>query len=244
MTSVKQIQFLTDRARRCFNRYGPELETIRQLIDVRLNQLALAYTLENHIPRESVAVHSRVKTLDSFLKKLEEKKWPDFYYPTEVATDLIGVRVICWFLDDCYGICKYIEGSKQFQIRRGSVEDYIDKPKKTGYRSIHLLAEVPYDRVKEQGKKLSIVADDMVCEIQIRTKLQDAWGEFTHQVHYKANVGFGENYETLVRTIADRLAAEDVAAVALRKILQEVAKGREAARGKEHEGFALHRGRK
>ena len=82
-----------------------------------------------------------------------------------------------------------------------------------------------------RDKKRRLVADKMVCEIQVRTKLQDAWGEFTHEVHYKVPGGFDANYETLVCEIANRLAAEDRAVVALRNLLQQ------AARGKEHEGF-------
>ena len=65
--------FLTQRAIRFFNRYGDELESIRQLLEIKLNQLALAYTLQNNLPRESIRVYSRTKSLKSFLKKLEKK---------------------------------------------------------------------------------------------------------------------------------------------------------------------------
>jgi hypothetical protein len=99
MTNPDQRRdFLTQRAIRFFNRYGDELDSIGQLIKIRLEQLALAYTLENDLPREAVNVSARIKSLDSFLKKLERKKWPEFYYPTEVATDLVGTRVTCWLL--------------------------------------------------------------------------------------------------------------------------------------------------
>lgn len=130
-------EFLTNRAIRFFDRYGEELEQIRKLIEIRLNQLALAYTIENKLPRESVIVSTRVKSLKSFLKKLEMHNWPDFYYPTEVIKDLIGARVTCWFLDDCMGMYDYIINSRQFRVLADTTKNYINNPKPSGYRSIH-----------------------------------------------------------------------------------------------------------
>jgi putative GTP pyrophosphokinase len=143
-----------------------------------------------------------------------------FRYPTEVITDLIGARVICWFVDDCYGMLDYIQATKQFRIKPLSLEDYINDPKRTGYRSIHILADISYDRVKTYRKRRTVVEDRMICEIQIRTKLQDAWAEFTHEVHCKVPAEFQADYETAIAEIALRLAAEDRSALAVREILQ------------------------
>lgn len=222
---------LIARARRFFKRYGDELESVSSLLKIRLQQLAIAYTLENSIPRESINVISRVKTLESFLKKLEKKYWPQFYYPSKVATDLIGARVICWFLDDVYGMLGYIKDSKHFEIIEDSIEDYIKTPKVTGYRSIHVLSDISYDRVKLIHGTRKVVDDRLVCEIQLRTKLQDAWGDFTHEVHYKVLGGFAEEYETLVAEISNRLASEDRSALAIRNILQD------QVSDKNHEGL-------
>jgi len=60
----------------------------------------------------------------------------------------------------------------------------------------------------------------MICEIQIRTKLQDAWAEFTHDVHCRVPAEFQADYETAIADIASRLAAEDKSALAVRDILQ------------------------
>jgi putative GTP pyrophosphokinase len=60
----------------------------------------------------------------------------------------------------------------------------------------------------------------MICEIQIRTKLQDAWAEFTHEVHCKVPAEFQADYDTVIADIASRLAAEDRSALAVRDILQ------------------------
>jgi putative GTP pyrophosphokinase len=226
-TRKERIDFLTKRAIRFFDCYAEELESISQVLNIRLGRLAAAYTVENELPREAVGVHSGVKPLTSFLRKLEKTDWPLFRHPTEVATDLIGARVICWFVDDCYGMLNYIQATKQFRVKPRSVENYIEDPKRTGYRAIHLLADVSYDRVKTYGEQRTVVEDIMICEIQVRTKLQDAWAEFTHDVHCKVPAEFQADYETAIAGIASRLAAEDKSALAVRDILQRQAEKRE-----------------
>jgi len=151
-----------------------------------------------------------------------------FSYPTEVIEDLIGARVICWFVDDCYGMLDYIQATKQFRIKPRSLEDYIKDPKHTGYRAIHLLADVSYDRVKTYRKQRTVVEDRMICEIQIRTKLQDAWAEFTHDVHCKVPDEFQAEYETAIADIASKLAAEDRSAMVVRDILQRQGEKKES----------------
>lgn len=217
-------EFLTNRTIRFFNRYGEELDQIKKLIEIRLNQLALAYTIQNKLPRESVIVSTRVKTLKSFLKKLEINSWPEFYYPTEVIKDLIGARVTCWFLDDCLGMYKYITDSRQFRIINDSTKNYIANPKPSGYRSIHLFAEVSYDRVKSENKEIKIVPEDMIFEVQVRTKLMDTWADLTHEFHYKAkNVGVNNTQlEEVLRAQANRLYSEDESFIAMRNVYQEM----------------------
>jgi putative GTP pyrophosphokinase len=226
-TRKERIDFLIERAIRFFKIYGDELESISQVLKIRLGGLASAYTVENNLPREAVAVHARVKSLTSFLMKLEKLDWPMYGHPTEVITDLIGARVICWFVDDCYGMLDYIQATKQFLIKPRSLEDYIRDPKPTGYRAIHILADVSYDRVKTYKKRRTVVEDRMICEIQIRTKLQNAWSEFTHEVHCKVPAEFQVNYDRTIADIAGRLAAEDRSALAIRDILQRQAAKKE-----------------
>jgi len=226
-TRKERRDFLTERAIRFFDCCGDVLESTSQLLKIRLDQLASAYTVEAEIPREAFDVDSRVKSLTSFLRKLNKTDWPMFGYPTEVITDLIGARVICWFVDDCYGILDYIQATTQFRIKPRSLEDYIREPKRTGYRSIHLLADISYDRVKTYKKQRTVVEDRMICEIQIRTKLQDAWAEFTHEVHCNIPSELQADYETAIAEIARRLAAEDRSALAVRDILQRIAETKE-----------------
>jgi putative GTP pyrophosphokinase len=212
---------LTRRAVRFYNRYGQELESIRQLLHIQLNQLALAYTLENRLPRNAVRIISRTKELNTFISKLERKGWPEFYLPTEVIYDLIGARLICWFYEDCYGMVDILKDSKRIEILTDSIEDYNKSPKPSGYRAIHLLCNVTYDQVVHRQKKHEIIAGKMICEIQIRTLFQDAWGEMTHQMQYKVSDEYRDKYNNLVASLADSLAAEDRATASIRTLTQE-----------------------
>ena len=77
-TSKERRDVLTERAVRFFRCYGDELESISQLLKIRLDQLASAYTAENELPREAVRVQSRIKSLTKFLTKLDKINCPYF----------------------------------------------------------------------------------------------------------------------------------------------------------------------
>lgn len=216
---------LRARAVRFYNRYGKDLEQIKSLLEIRLTQLALAYTIDNKLPAEAIKVSARVKGLNSFLNKLERKGWPQFYYPTEIVGDLIGARVVCWFLDDCNGFVSLMHSSTHLSIE-DDIEDYIAEPKPSGYRSIHLVSHIGYDSVKRNDKQqVEVVSQHMRCEVQVRTKLQDAWGDITHEFHYKAkNVGVSNSHlEGLLCDVSHRLANEDSTLMKFRDYYQQLA---------------------
>lgn len=219
MTELTQDE-LKERAISFFGLYDKELGQIKDLLEIKLKQIALAYTIENNLPAESIIIKTRIKSLGSFLRKLSLNKWPQFYYPTEVVTDLVGARIICWFVDDCYGIKKFIDQSGQIEVLESSIEDYIEQPKKSGYRSIHLLTHMLYDLVKRNGDKVKLEPTNIKAEIQIRTRLQDAWAEVTHDFHYKTRY-FGmvnkERTEFLL-ALSTRIAKEDDALIELRNV--------------------------
>ena len=67
----------------------------------------------------------------------------------------------------------------------------------------------------------------MVCEIQIRSKLQNAWSEFTHEVHCNVPSEYQADYDSTIADIARNLAVEDRSALAVRDILQKLAQKKE-----------------
>jgi putative GTP pyrophosphokinase len=212
-----------------FQKQGGELEHIRKLLDIRLNQLALAYTRENRLPPESITIKTRIKTFNSFLKKMETLKKRDFDYPSDILHDLIGARVICWFLDDCRGISRCISNSNFISVNSDSVFNYIDKPKPSGYRGIHLHARIAYENMSTTNCQVKLEAQRILCEIQVRTKLMDTWADLTHEFHYKAK-GLGiedKGLEKVLETQAKRFFSEDESFVAIRDMYQKMVTSRQ-----------------
>jgi putative GTP pyrophosphokinase len=185
--------------------------------------LCLAYTLNNQLPSEALEVVTRVKPLTSFIDKLERLNWPDFYYPTDIIRDLIGARVVCWFVDDCYGIQKMLEQSRGFRVNSDETDDFIAKPKPSGYRSIHLMADFTYESVTGGDGCHELTPRTMVCEIQIRSRLQDAFGQLTHDFPYKnSSSETGMRYQEMVAQMAEALAKQDRAASQIRELVRKV----------------------
>jgi len=61
-----------------------------------------------------------------------------------------------------------------------------------------------------------------VCEIQIRSKLQDVWAEITHKIHYGALTGLNLDDEMFIAKFSNQLYSEDRSAAAIRNILQQL----------------------
>lgn len=121
-------------------------------------------------------INSRLKTPESILDKAARK---GIELTAESLTanirDVAGVRIVCSFVSDIYRVRDMI-------VRQGDLtvldeRDYIDHSKPTGYRSLHLIVQVPVflsDRVV-----------DVAVEIQLRTIAMDFWASLEHKIYYK-----------------------------------------------------------
>lgn len=146
-----------------------------QLLETQFNILIKEFEFKNkYNPVEHMK--SRLKTEKSIIDKLNKKGY-------EVTTknmishvhDIIGIRIVCSFLEDVYDIVDIIKSSKQFKIKEE--KDYIKNPKSTGYMSYHLIVLVPI--------YLNETVEHVKAEIQIRTSAMDFWASIDHKVQYK-----------------------------------------------------------
>ena len=116
----------------------------------------------------------------SIVEKLHRKNLPiSLNSMIHHLDDVAGIRVICSFVDDIYTVARMLVS--QDDIRVIAVKDYISNPKDNGYRSYHLIVEVPVffsDRKK-----------DMRVEVQIRTMAMDFWASLEHKLKYKKDSG-------------------------------------------------------
>lgn len=119
---------------------------------------------------------TRLKKEKSIFNKLKDKKC-DFSVETieEKVKDVVGIRIVCPFIDDVYKIKELIKSSDLIDVYEE--KDYIKNPKKTGYQSLHLLVKVPV----RMGNKIKNVK----AEIQVRTVAMDAWAAVEHRMKYK-----------------------------------------------------------
>ena len=106
--------------------------------------------------------------------------------------DVAGIRVVCAFIDDIYTIADLI--TRQDDITVIQVKDYIKNPKPSGYRSLHLIVQVPIFLQNE--KKMVNV------EVQFRTIAMDFWASLDHKMRYKKELS-DEEVEILQEELYD-----------------------------------------
>ncbi len=124
-------------------------------------------------------IRTRLKSIESITEKMIRKGLPMTIESVESNIyDIAGVRVICSFIDDIYMLAECF--SKQDDIKVIEKKDYIIKPKENGYRSLHLIVEIPI--FLQQGKR------SMKVEVQFRTIAMEFWANIEHRLRYKKNL--------------------------------------------------------
>lgn len=127
------------------------------------------------------SIKSRIKDMQSIRGKFQRRGIKMSLEALEKdINDIAGVRVICSFPGDVYEIAEAF--LKQDDIRLLEMKDYIKNPKPNGYRSLHMIVEIPIFLSEE--KKM------MKVEIQLRTIAMDFWASLEHQLRYKKDVEF------------------------------------------------------
>lgn len=128
-------------------------------------------------------ISRRIKSADSIYKKIRRKNYPSDKTGVLRCNDLLGVRMVCLFVDDVYEIAKRLRNQQDIHIIKE--KDYIKKPKSNGYMSLHLIIEVPV-RLEENGQQRENGAVLWrKAEVQLRTVAMDFWSVLDHQLVYK-----------------------------------------------------------
>ena len=156
--------------------YNCAMMEVATKFNVLNEELSLQY---DRNPIESI--RTRLKSVDSIAEKLTRK---GISLPLNVEKiqeeihDIAGVRVICSYPSDIYMLSEaFLRQDDIFLVER---KDYIQNPKPNGYRSLHLIVEVPI--FLHNRKKL------MKVEVQFRTIAMDWWASLEHKIRYKKDV--------------------------------------------------------
>lgn len=172
-------------------------------IETKFKVLNAQFSLQkerNHIE----TIKTRLKSPESILEKLERKGYPISVGSIEEnLDDVAGVRVICPFIQDIYILYQCF--SKQDDIKILEIKDYIKNPKPNGYRSLHMIVEVPIFLQNEKRH--------MRVEVQLRTIAMDFWASLEHRLRYKKDLN-----EELAAMLSEELkqCAEESAGLDLR----------------------------
>lgn len=145
-------------------------------------------------------VKARVKTPESIAQKLHRR---GFELTAENArthlTDIAGIRCICSYARDIGTIADVFVRQPDIKILK--MRDYVSAPKPSGYRSFHLIIEVPI--------YLTDSTVHLPVEVQIRTQAMDFWASLEHKVRYKFNKAMPEPISRSLWECAEKIAELD-----------------------------------
>lgn len=156
-------------------------------------------------------IKSRVKKPMSIVEKLQRRGLElSLESMMHNLDDVAGVRVICSFLDDIYEVADML--MRQDDIRVIAIKDYIKNPKPNGYRSYHMIVELPVF--------FSDMKKPMRAELQIRTIAMDFWASLDHQLKYKKEIDDAVQISEELRQCADVIAQTDAKMYEIRKKIE------------------------
>lgn len=196
-------------------KYGKACELAETI--VRLVAKSLSSALEqigNPDLVKAVFDKPRIKLLTGVVRKAQEHGWsPE--EAIEKCGDFVGFRVVCNNLQDVYRAADLFERALRQRGLATERQDYIEKPKETGYRAIHIAC--PID-VAFAGDKMTLW-----CEVQVRTRLQDSWGNLSREELYRRKVP--DRLLKRMTELSDTLARADAVAEEIRVEVSKPRKG-------------------
>ncbi|MCR5743930.1 MAG: GTP pyrophosphokinase family protein [Lachnospiraceae bacterium] len=192
-----------------YGEYAERIEALKERLEEKIDALALGLD-EPGGERGVEHILGRVKSAESAAEKLKRKGYPEGV--TSALTnlsDIIGIRCVTHFVGDVYKLVKLIEDDEELKVCE--VKDYIASPKKNGYRSLHMIVEVPFD--DEQISSVRV-------ELQFRTIAMDCWAALEHEMRYKKDVSSTELIGNELKRCADEMASIDLSMQTIRDMIR------------------------
>lgn len=176
--------------------YNAALREIRTKFEVLDDEFSVRY---NRNPVETIK--TRVKKPLSIHEKLRRKGLSMSVESIRSGiTDVAGIRVICSFVEDIYALSDMLLQQDDLRLLRR--KDYIAKPKENGYRSLHLIVEVPIFLTDRK--------EYIPVEVQLRTIAMDFWASLEHKLKYKKDIREAEAIAAELAVCAEQVASLDL----------------------------------
>ncbi|MGD9932173.1 MAG: GTP pyrophosphokinase family protein [Dehalococcoidia bacterium] len=191
-------------ARESFEAVRGQYDSFRLRIHPLIEQ-ALGYS-----QIKTASIDSRTKDVESFAEKAgkpsdDDPNAPKYPKPLDNITDLIGIRVIVFLLDDVEKVRSRISQELEV-VEIVDKGELLRKNDTLGYQSLHLLCKLKSPRV-ELFEYVNF--RDFVVEFQIRTVLQHAWAEIEHDIQYKSLVALPEDIRRRFLALAGLIEIAD-----------------------------------
>lgn len=146
-------------------------------------------------------IESRIKSPTNIIEKIY-RRGHDFTMETlyKYIYDIAGMRVICNYLSDIYKIIELLSEQQDITVRLK--KNYIENPKDTGYRSLHIVFDVEM-YIDRQIKQVPV-------EIQFRTMAMDMWASLEHELRYKSDIVLSDEDKKRLKQYSDDLYQVDI----------------------------------
>ena len=193
--SEAQIEKLHD-FQKIMMMYNCAIKEVRTKFEVLNDELSVS---SNRNPIQMIK--SRIKSPFSIMEKLQRRNFEvSMESILKNLNDVAGVRIVCSFVNDIYDIADMF--ASQDDITVLEIKDYIKNPKPNGYRSYHMIVEVPVF-FTDCKKNLKV-------EVQLRTIAMDFWASLEHGIKYKKNIDDAEDIINELKTCANSIAETDL----------------------------------
>jgi len=176
--------------------YDCALKNISTRFDILLEDFS---NFQDNNPIEHIK--QRLKSPESIARKLHKQSLDITAENTRKhLTDVAGLRCICSYEKDIFYIVDVLKRQSDITVR--SEKDYVKTPKPSGYRSYHMILDVPIF--------LTDKSECLPVEIQIRTQAMDFWAALEHKVKYKYKDQMPEHLSKDLIDCAEKIAELDV----------------------------------
>lgn len=197
MLKREELKFLSDQLNAYRYNYDTNLQANEYLSKV-LEGLKEQFAEQGNV----LSYHdSRIKTPNSYLNKLLKNYGTDNQVTFDKMHDIVGHRLVCLNLSDIDAFVKLLRECDKINILEE--RDYIYHPKKSGYRSFHVILEVPF--IDKNG-----VEQKVKTEIQLRTIFQDIFAREEHKLGYKNNGKLSEEDRKTLKELSEELYFYDL----------------------------------
>jgi ppGpp synthetase/RelA/SpoT-type nucleotidyltranferase len=159
----------------------------------------------------------RIKTVPSLRRKAQQQNWT-FAQAMAKAQDILGFRLVCHNLQDVGRVASLLSDSLANEGLKPRKYDYVSRPKRDGYRSIHLVFRYP--------AKMASLEAELGCEIQIRSLLQNSWAQLSRADLYAAADEVPGSIIRKMHHLSSQLAKADATADSIRNQFARPRKGR------------------